>query len=1613
MTCGADEQKTELINGLVAEATERLGAAEGAAVAAFIRRYYDRVPPSDIAERSRANLFGAALAHWKFGARRARGQAKVRLYNPTLEDHGWKCDHTVIEIVNDDMPFLVDSVTAELGRREIGVLLIIHPILTVTRKNGVLGDVVEPGDTSAGAIQESFMHIEVSRQASAALKDIQAGIEAVLADVRVAVADWYPMRDKVTAAADELERRPGPLPAEEASEACEFLRWIREHNFALLGYRELTITGSGAATRVAVVPDSGLGILRDPGFRVFEEFVDLDKLRPELRAFVSRPQALVINKTDRVSSVHRPVFMDSITVRRFGPKGKVIGQHLFVGLFSASAYNRSPRSIPLLRGKIQRVIERADLPPASHDGKALLNILETFPRDELFQVTEDHLFATSLGVLNLQERQRVALFLRRDDLDRFMSCLIYVPRDRYDTDLRRRMQAILEEAFAGTVGDWYTQLGATSLARVHMFIRTRSGAIPEYDAAALEARLAAASRSWVDLLQDALVAAHGEEQGLALYRRYQRAFGPGYRERFNADAAIGDIRLIEATLVGGDIAMSLRRPIEAGECEMRFKLYHPRSPIPLSDSLPMLEHMGLRVIDEIPYAIRPDGTEGVLMHDFGLITRDKRLIDLEAIREKFQEAFLRVWRGEVESDGFNGLVVRAGLSWREVVILRAYCKYLRQAGTAFSQAYMEQTLLENPRLAVRIVRLFLARFDPAGGPDAAAREAAILGELNAGLDAVTNADQDRILRRFVNLVQTTLRTNYFQKAEDGGPKPYLSFKLDSRSIEELPLPRPFVEVWVYSPRTEGIHLRGGKVARGGIRWSDRREDFRTEILGLMKAQMAKNAVIVPVGSKGGFVVKRPPAPGDRDAALAEGIECYKTLMRGLLDITDNFDGGKVVPPPDVVRRDDDDPYLVVAADKGTAKFSDIANGVSAEYGFWLDDAFASGGSHGYDHKEMGITARGAWEAVKRHFREIGVNTQEQDFSVVGVGDMSGDVFGNGMLLSPHIKLIGAFNHLHILVDPDPDPAKSFAERKRLFGLARSSWGDYDAKLLSKGGAVYERSAKTVKLSKEVQARFGLESDTVTPNALINALLKAEVDLLWFGGIGTYVKASAESQLDAGDRANDAVRVSASELRCKVIGEGANLAVTQRARIEFALRGGRLNTDAIDNSAGVDTSDHEVNIKILLGAVVAAGDMTLKQRNTLLASMTDEVARLVLRDNYLQTLAISRATSQGIEYLDDQARFLRLLEREGRLDRAVEFLPDDEALKERFAAKQGLTRPETAVLMAHSKMWLYDVLLGSDLPDDPRLLNDLVRYFPEPLHGPYRKAIDNHRLKREIIATGITNSMVNRVGGTFMMRVMEETGMPPAEVARAYTIVRKVFLLRDLWTRIESLDNKVPAMVQISMLHDINRLLERATLWFLRNGTRPLDINTQVDVFRGGVATLTERIGEALPGPYMEGLQARARPYIEQGVPKDLAIEVAAQVDLLSALDIVQLAAAHGMDVVAASRLYFSVGGRFRLGRLRGAAEGLRSETHWQKLAIRAAIDELFAHQKALAAQVLDVAAKEKDPDKAIAKWARRNPEAVARTEQMLAELWAVEVDDLAMIQVASRQFKALAAPAAT
>ena len=1106
------------------------------------------------------------------------------------------------------------------------------------------------------------------------------------------------------------------------------------------------------------------------------------------------------------------------------------------------------------------------------------------------------------------------------------------------------------------------------------------------------------------------MASKGERGGLALFRRYGDAFSTAYRDSFTVAAAIHDIDRVEEARAQGGLAMSLYRPVEAAEHALRFKIFHSHGAVHLSDILPMLEHMGLRVVEETPYPVTPQGaTAPVWMHDFSLLSRTGAGIDIGAAKADFQEAFARIWSGELEDDGFNRLVLLARINWREVTILRAYCKYLRQAGIAFSQTYMEDTLANNPDLARLLVEIFRARFTPGKETPQRLGAAEMEAEFLKKLDAVSNLDEDRILRRFLNVLQATLRTNFFQTTANG-PKPYLSFKLDSLAVDELPLPRPRYEIFVYSPRVEAIHLRGGKVARGGIRWSDRREDFRTEVLGLMKAQMVKNAVIVPLGSKGGFVVKRPPTEGGRDALQAEVVECYKTLIRGLLDITDNLKGDKVVPTADVVRRDDDDTYLVVAADKGTATFSDIANGVSREYGFWLDDAFASGGSAGYDHKKMGITARGAWESVKRHFRELGIDVQSTAFTVAGVGDMSGDVFGNGMLRSNHIKLVAAFDHRHIFIDPDPDPTASLKERDRLFKLPRSSWADYDKAVLSPGGSIIDRKAKSVAVTPVVAKLLDIKAETITPAALMQAILRARVDLLWFGGIGTYVKASTESAAEAGDRANDAIRVNGREIRARVVGEGANLGVTQRGRIEYARAGGRINTDAIDNSAGVDTSDHEVNIKILLGEVVGRGDLTLKQRNDLLTSMTDDVAALVLRDNYLQTQAISVAEAQGHRSLDQYARLMRALERAGKLNRAIEFLPDDEGLAERQNSGTGLTRPELAVLLAYGKMSLHDELLPADLPDDALLVEDLLRYFPQALRAKHRDAAERHRLRREIIATVVTNSMVNRVGPTFVNEMRERTGRSASEIARAYAVTRDVFELRKIWTAIEGLDNKVPAKTQTDMLLAVSRLVDRATSWFLRNGTHPIDIAAYVAEFGPGVAAIAQALPKMLAAERREALARRTEAYASAGVPQDLAERVAGLRDLPASGTIVRLSRGGTFDVETVGRVHFGVGARLGIDWLRGAAQRLDPATAWQKLAVGAVLDDLVALQSEIARKLLaavDAAAADR-ASAGLEAWLAPRRTAVERFEETLSEIRAANAVDLAMLTVATRELRALA-----
>ena len=1537
--------------------------------AAFVRAFYRNVPPADVLSRDPGSLSAAARSLWRFGAHREPGKPLVRVLRPAAEG-----ERSVIQIVTDDMPFLVASVSSALAQLGLEVQLVIHPVV----------------EDKSGA-KVSMMHIELEGDpAEERHLAIVARLETVLADVRSAVEAWPAMREAAQRMAEAIERDPGPGDKAEAAEAAAFLRSLEDGNFVFLGYREYEIGTNWAR----IVPGTGIGVLTSDEILVFDGLRALTQASPSVQAALRAPVPLLIAKSSRRSTVYRPVPMDGIVLKVFDDKGEVVGLKLLLGLFTVTFHSRPSHEIPMLRQKVRRCLERSGFAPDSHDGQALRRILDSFPHDELFLIDEQLLFDTALAVLHLRQRPRIRLVVLRDPFGRFATCLVYMPRDRYNAEIRRRATAILEQALGGRLIMDSTTFDESGLACLRVVLATPIGEAPETDIAAIERLLAEAARSWADRLSEALVRTHGRHAAAALLRRFGAAFPPGYTSRHTAEGAVGDIALIEQVRDGAPLAVSLT----GSGSKLRLKTVHPGAPIPLSDILPMLENLGVRVITEIPDEIAPrDGTR-VWVQEF-LLERQGGENGGHAL---FEDALLQVWSGTVEDDGFNRLVLSAGLSARQAVVLRAYCKVLRQAGSNFSQAYMEDTLNAHPKLARRLIELFEAQFDPARHNDTEAAQA-IADEIGAALDGVENLDEDRILRAYLLLIRRSLRTNYYQRTAAGELKPYLSVKLASREIDLLPLPRPLFEVSVYSPRMEGCHLRGGKVARGGIRWSDRKEDFRTEVLGLMKAQMVKNAVIVPVGSKGGFVVKRPPA-GGRDALMEEVVGCYEYLMRGLLDITDNLHGETVVPPPDVVRRDKDDPYLVVAADKGTATFSDIANGVALEYGFWLGDAFASGGSVGYDHKAMGITAKGAWEAVKRHFREIGTDIQTTDFTCVGVGDMSGDVFGNGMLLSRHIKLVAAFNHMHIFIDPDPDPATSWAERKRLFDLPRSSWLDYDRTKLSKGGAIYERRAKSITLSPEARAALGIGPESLSPQALIQALLRLDVDLLWFGGIGTYVKASRESHAEVGDRANDSLRVDAPELRAKVIGEGANLAVTQRGRIEFALRGGRLNTDAIDNSAGVDTSDHEVNIKIGAGDLIAAGLVRQAERAAFLASMTDEVERLVLRDNYLQTLALTLAEARAPQMLETQARLMRSMERAGRLDRAVEFLPDDEAIAQRAAAKRGLTRPEVAVLLAYAKNVLKDELQATDLPDQAELRPELRAYFPQAMRALGPDVLEGHRLRREIIATVVANALVNRMGASFVEDTKARTGRDAGAIARAYLIVRDVFGLEAVWEAIEALDNKAPAAAQTQLLLAVMEAVVQAVRWFLLSGLA-LDIAARVREFQPGVHTLAAHVAELLPESERRLNEQRRAAYVQAGAPPELAERVLVLSALSTAMDIIQVREETGRDMLDLARLYFGAGAALGLLTLRRQARNLPTATEWQRLLADTLVDDSYAQQRALVRRM--VADGVGGGANGFAEWIERKAGPGSPVQGVLADIARAPTPDLAMLTVASQRIRAL------
>jgi len=1501
----------------------------------FVAHLFARAVPEDVVRYGVGDLAMLAERAWNDLSERAPGAPKIGCATVALEQSGARRAVTVIEIINDDMPFLVDSVMGELTERKLEVWLVVHPVFAIKRDGAKLVGLA-PADAKAG--RESFIHIHVAPLAdAAACAAVVEALKRVLGEVRLAVSDWRPMLERVTGVIAELKTNPPPLPNEEINEAIEFLQWLAADNFTFLGVRDYRFDGQ------ALEPDhdSALGIMRDRELRVLKRGEEPIDFTPEIMAFLKEPRPLIIAKANIHAHVHRRAYLDYIGVKRFDGAGNLIGEFRIVGLFTSTAYTRTAHRIPYLRRKIAAVERRAGFDPNSHSGKALASVLEHYPRDELFQVDEDTLYRFTQAILHLDERPRVRVLARTDRFDRFVSVLVYVPRERYDSNVRLKIADYLARAYIGRVSAFYPYFPEEGpLVRVHFIIGRSGGRTPEIERDTLEREVEAIVRTWTDALAEALARAHPPEQARALFARYSEAFPQGFHEFYAPAAAAADIRIIETLSAERPLAVDFRHRSAEDRSNVSLRVWSFGRPLPLSERVPVLENMGFRVVDERTYRIVPHGGARLWFHDMLLEARDAGLIDLGEEKSRLETAFLMVMRGAAENDGYNALTLAGGLPWRDVALIRTLSRFLRQLRVPYSQDYMWTTLVKHAGIAAEIVALFHARFDPRAPGERAAHEREIAERIEGLLGGVESLDEDRILRLFVNAVQSALRSNFYQLGGDGQPKPLISVKFASGKITEMPLPRPLYEIFVYSPRLEGVHLRFGKVARGGIRWSDRPQDFRTEILGLVKAQQVKNAVIVPVGAKGGFVPKLMPKGATREQVQAEGVATYKLFISALLDITDNIAAeGTIVPPENTVRHEGDDPYLVVAADKGTATFSDIANGISAAHDYWLGDAFASGGSAGYDHKAMGITARGAWESVKRHFREMDVNIHTTPFTVVGVGDMSGDVFGNGMLREDTIKLIAAFDHRDIFIDPGPDPKASFAERKRLFSLPRSSWQDYDKTLISQGGGVYPRKAKELKLSAEARALFGV-AESVTPQQLLQAILKAPADLLFFGGIGTYVRASSESDEAAGDRANDAIRIAGADLRCKVIGEGANLGMTQRGRVEAAMRGIRLNTDAIDNSAGVNTSDVEVNIKIALAGPVRSGALTLEARNALLAEMTDEVARLVLRNNYQQTLALSLAQRRGLEDLGFQQRLMQTLEARDELDRAVEFLPDDMTLAERRKRNQALTRPELAVLLAYAKLSLYNELLDSSVPDDPYLGRELTRYFPPEMVQGFPEALHTHRLRREIIATQLTNSMINRGGATLIARIADQTGASAASIAAAFAAARQSYGLVDVNGEIDALDNEVGGDLQLSLYAAVQDLLLDRLVWFLRNVDLTQGLETIIGHYRAGIAQVNAALDAALSKSTAAARAGRTAELAKAGVPEALARHIASQPALKAATDIVLVADRAGKQVAEVTATYFAAESFFQLDRVAHAATGIAVGDYFDRLALDRALDSI-------------------------------------------------------------------------
>lgn len=1580
---------------------EHIAQGEGAdtsPLSEFVLAYFSHADAAELQARGPAFLLAQANAHLRLlDSTRGVSGARIRVFNPSLDEDGFVCEHTLVQIVQDDMQFLVDSVTMAVNKLGHVAHWIVHPLLALTfdAQRQLSSAMEATAQTKDAASIESFISLECDRLVSGAEREALAlELDRVLTDVRAAVSDWLPMLKRLQSVREASSG--SPLSSRGEQEGSDFLRWLEDQNFTFLGARDYEMRREEGVVRLHALADTSLGVLRG------EVQTPVTQLPDKSLDFLDSDQLVMVTKAMTRSTVHRSAWLDCVAVKRFDKQGQVVGESRFLGLYTSKAYAAPVQSIPQIRRHTQFVMNAADVLPDSHAAKSLQVILDNYPRDEMFQIDSTTLAEHAMGILRLQEGQRTRLFLRRDPFGRFVSAQVFVPRDRYNTELRSRIAQELMRTLDGVSFEFTPMLTDNPLARIHYLIRTRELATLNPDVGALEARIALLARRWEDDCKQMLLQHHGESNGLMLAKRFAHAFSPAYQNVFSVMVGAGDALVLSELSPTNTLAVNLYRPLDAAAGMLRLKLYS-NAKVALSDSLPVLERLGARVLDEQPYKIHTPAGEGDLwIHDLGLLLPPE--VSFSSIQTRFESLFVQVWRMQVESDDLNKLVLVTHLDGRAISVLRAYNRYFKQLGFAFSQSYMEATLYKHAGITQLLMDSFEARFNPTITAGREERVASLSQQIQAHLAEVDSLDEDKILRQFHDAMVATLRTNVWQTTAQGLHKPHLSFKFDPRNLPGVPKPQPLYEIWVYAPRFEGVHLRNGKVARGGLRWSDRREDFRTEILGLAKAQQVKNTVIVPAGSKGGFVLKNPPPSSDRDALMAEGIACYRLFLSGLLDLTDNLVQGQVVPPAQLVRHDADDPYLVVAADKGTATFSDIANSVSAEYGFWLGDAFASGGSVGYDHKKMGITARGAWESTKRHFRNLSIDTQTTSFTVLGIGDMSGDVFGNGMLLSKHIALVLAFDHRHIFIDPTPDVAASFVERQRLFALARSSWGDYDRAVLSPGGGIYPRSAKSIKLSAQARALLGIEATDMAPVELLNAMLKAPVQLIYNGGIGTYVKATLESHAQVGDKSSDAFRINASELRCKVFVEGGNLGATQNGRIEFARRGGLIYNDAIDNSAGVDCSDHEVNIKILLNRVLESGDLTLKQRNELLAAMTDEVGHLVLADNYYQTQALDAANHRPRYLIDGQQRLIQSLESLGRLDRVIEFLPSDEEIASRKAQGAGLTTPEGAVLLAYAKMSLFDEMLTTSMIDDPYLSHYLRSYFPSMMREKFANAIELHPLRREIIATCVTNNMVNRVGSTFVHFLASETAAGTGDVVRAFLLAREVFGLEALWAQIDALDGKVPSALQMDLLAHVNGLAQRATRWVLRAGAKPEALPVLIDRYQSGERELHDQLTDALPEAMQTSWQQATLSLTASAVPEALARRLCAFEYLFPVLQLVDMAKELDKPLLQVASAYWAVDVQLSLSSWRTQVDRLPTDTLWQTQARASARDEVFATAVHITRTVL------RQFDDAAA-WSIEHASTLTRLRQFLQAI-AAQPADLASVMVTLRELRQLTAIAA-